>query len=196
MGVNFFLQPRMNCDGNGHCLEQVDENEYKIDENCPFKCRPVPCPNVILCGNLNPQCQLNCHGGRCVNCDILFGDNLTFVDAVDCPVCFETKQGMEYPVCKHHICVDCFRRLSYGPPKPADPPFPFPELEDAYDDDPYWIDTQPDEVRVVVKAWNVVCNDLDNAHQAACASEKHLHRCPICRHEHVPPWRSVQPPRA
>jgi len=52
---------------------------------------------------------------------------------MECFVCLELKECTTYPRCVHIICIDCFTRCFCGKPEP---PFPYPELENEYFDDP------------------------------------------------------------
>lgn len=179
------------CSGRGDCLRQLGEHSYVPMFDCPFKCKPVPCPNSLLCGAIGPQCMYIY--GRCTNCDIAFGyPNLTFVDSAECPVCLETKQAVRFPSCGHPVCVQCFRRMWYGPPRVGEPPFPYPELEDAYDDgDDEWLDQQSDEIRKGIEDWNNAWNAWDDAWDDARRAEPFLRKCPVCRHEHTPIWKKA-----
>lgn len=107
------------CDGNGFCLRQTDNdlNEYEKAYECKYNCVPIQCPNYKLCGKLVPQCILNCHDGRCMICNIVFGNpNLSIreADNEECPVCLkETKEMVKAQGCRHEFCIDCFRKIYY-----------------------------------------------------------------------------------
>ena len=53
------------CDGRGNCLEQQENGYSELcrypDVNCGFACKPVACPNAIICGETRlPQWLLDC----------------------------------------------------------------------------------------------------------------------------------------
>ena len=51
------------CKGDGSCLEQCGHEDL-FRSDC---CQPVPCS---YCGMPMPQWVLDCHRGRCINCDV------------------------------------------------------------------------------------------------------------------------------
>lgn len=113
------------CPGDGWCLKpnygDDDDNDitYMADEICVHRCKPVYCPNHVICeDSLCPAYILSCHGGRCMNCNIVFGKNLKIVELSDneeCFICFdESKTAVEMPAgCGHRVCVHCFRKIFF-----------------------------------------------------------------------------------
>jgi len=108
------------CNGDGECLLQSEEmDQYERDPayTCELKCLPIKCPNYELCGVRNPLRELYCHGGRCINCDINYGDNFSFVSVTDqeCPVCLENVQKMvQLLKCNHRLCVPCTKTIYFS----------------------------------------------------------------------------------
>jgi hypothetical protein len=110
------------CSGGGSCLIQTDTDEYikDIDIECEYDCKPIKCPNFIICGMVLPLRYLQCHDGLCINCDIMFGTwqggcgELKIKSDVECCICLETNIGVSYPKCDHYVCVKCFKRCFYG----------------------------------------------------------------------------------
>ena len=129
------------CTGRGECLTQrkpAGRGAYSAlhrhrDVACEFGCRPVSCPNSEICGETDlPQWLLDCRGGLCLHCDMLFGNwqsqhrtvvpqrrsltngRLVFTDRMEalCPICLEEEcvRGVRMPMCPNHfVCVECFR---------------------------------------------------------------------------------------
>lgn len=54
----------------GSCLLQsgTSENGYERDPKSTCDCKPVRCPNYIVCRAVDPQLILDIHRGTCVNC--------------------------------------------------------------------------------------------------------------------------------
>jgi hypothetical protein len=103
---------------------------------------------------------------------------LDFVDEIECPVCFENKEGVSHPNCDHFICIDCFKRCYYGD-ETGEPEFPYPELEDEYYDDrqnPKW-ETEYPLIRIYEEEWD----NWENAKHEKYSRERNLRMCPLCR---------------
>lgn len=117
------------CQGNGECLEQLDENKYKKfkDYECGHACEPLQCPNYIVCDNIAPQFILDCHGGVCPGCNISIGSLVTKKDK-ECSVCLKKTLGILRECKKHYFCLDCFKRGWYGH---LDNPPEFPYSEEV-----------------------------------------------------------------
>lgn len=124
------------CDWGSH-WEQVDcddsfsfpygsnDEEYEqVSEECTdSKClgKMEKCPNWMMCHRSHPKGLLGCWGGRCLNCDITFGQNLVFKESCDeCPICLEpiVGYGMVFPKCPrgHLFCIDCVCFTIFGTP--------------------------------------------------------------------------------
>jgi hypothetical protein len=174
------------CSGSGVCLSQncdpsIPSAYVKYsDTTCEHNCEPVKCPNFAVCREICPKWVLSCHGGRCLHCNMFFGKNLTFKDdPEECPVCMEVAPCVVQPNCSHSTCIACFRRCRFdGPPREAQPPFPYPDREDEYDD----LDC-PDELYndPLVIAWNDELNRQDDERSLRYEAEKSLRACPLCR---------------
>lgn len=113
--------PKINiCDGSGMCLMQTGENTYTKmkDFQCDHNCKPIQCPNHIICNAVVTQCYLDCCSGLCANCDISFGTwnggkgILNTKQNIECCVCLEENMlGISGPRCKHYLCIDCFKKI-------------------------------------------------------------------------------------
>lgn len=192
------------CTGIGLCLSQDDETGFYStlpNANCKFLCKALPCPNVQLCNTYFPDWLMDCSDGRCLTCDIYFGQNLiirpmTAGDDV-CPVCLESDVDLVVvePACGKHIrCVPCFRMCWFGPmpPDPSDPrpPFPYPDRWEEYQraedgpDGPVGFAGDP-----VFEAWN----DEDCEWEDRQQPDRSLQKCPLCTKMHVPGWVTWKP---
>lgn len=115
MSASAATRPRK-CDGA--CLEQSFRDPFRsyvrIHE-CKDSCQLVPCPNYTVCQTKLPQILLDCHWGRCLQCNILLGKDLSVRNdekGVECDICYETKTvHIKGPWCSHWQCLECFRRV-------------------------------------------------------------------------------------
>ena len=41
-------------------------------------------------------------------------ESLKFIDTIECPVCYETTEGVIQVNCEHSICIECFKKCYYG----------------------------------------------------------------------------------
>lgn len=178
------------CSGFGECLQQSDvPGGYTklADMTCEHNCEPLKCPNFAVCGDRSPLWVHQCHGGRCLHCNMNFRKNLTFKETPEeCPVCMEVSECVVLPSCTHTMCIPCFQRCYVnGPPKTDEPPFPYPEREDEYYDEMDSLTTNPVYRDLyydpLVEKWN---EDIERWHDrwdAKYADEENLRKCPICR---------------
>ena len=113
------------CCGRGECLRQEsgesdhEENEidhgHVLDMTCPYKCKPLACPNVALCGEYGPLWYFDCHRGTCVNCAVCGPQkNVQLLSYEwECPVCMETcEHAVILDRCDHMVCVRCWRHMN------------------------------------------------------------------------------------
>lgn len=110
------------CSGDGSCLDPNVNNKRLF--TCSHNCRHIKCPNYLLCGVIAPQWVYNCHNGRCGNCNISFGKDLTFKQSQEeCGICLENKSSfVQLPACNHFICVECFRECYWPKNNDGEPP--------------------------------------------------------------------------
>jgi hypothetical protein len=55
---------------------------------------------------------------------------------LECHICLEIKECISQPRCNHSLCISCFKRCYYGDENiEGKPIFPYPDIEDEYDDD-------------------------------------------------------------
>ena len=83
---------------------------------CPHngKCVLKECPNFKMCGAKIPHDVLNCFNGRCFECDLQFGCNLSIRETSDeeYAICLNDKQTfIKFPHCIHETCVNCFKTI-------------------------------------------------------------------------------------
>lgn len=104
------MSPHQTCRGHGTCLNTIGFSP------CPFSCRPVKCPNFLLCGQVEPLYLLEENEGICSFCNSFFNQSLEFysIEEMDeCPICMDEEKTilMKMPRCNHHICCSCFRTI-------------------------------------------------------------------------------------
>ncbi len=59
------------CKGRGECLQQTNhENVYIQNIKYQCNCKPQKCPTEY-CGSIEPQWVFDCHGGMCIQCNML-----------------------------------------------------------------------------------------------------------------------------
>jgi hypothetical protein len=105
----------------------------------------IKCKNYILCEIVLPKWWFECKGCYlCINCHIMYGTwgtqvgkgILEITNNLECPVCLEIKECILHPICNHSVCIDCFKQCYYGDKMHDEEPiFPYPNIQDEYDDD-------------------------------------------------------------
>jgi hypothetical protein len=177
------MEPRI-CDGYGDCLCQCEDGNYRADNKhsfvtCTHRCTPKKCPNFLVCENIVPEWLLLCKGGHCLKCDMAFGKVLTFsTEDEECPVCLETKPTVKLLNCDHTMCFSCFKRCWDGPPEPPQPPFPYPEFEDEFEED---VMNHPLNFDPRVIKWYRDMDAWEQRRSAAYEMERSNRQCPLCR---------------
>lgn len=175
------------CEGNGECLEQQNDGTYSEnsrfnDTTCTHNCKPISCPNALVCGNDRlPSWVVTIKGsGACIHCHYRFHKKLDFVETTECPICFETTTCVVQPNCSHPTCISCFKRSQYGDQTPC-PPFPYSEsVQDEWnevdDNDPVFHTKYP-----LARKWLEDCDKHEYIESVKWNNEKSLRVCPICR---------------
>ena len=41
------------------------DSDFEGNEECKFKCKPMKCPNYVVCGKKAPEWLYDCHAGKC-----------------------------------------------------------------------------------------------------------------------------------
>jgi hypothetical protein len=138
----------------------------------------IKCKNHKLCKSILPKWWWNsneCY--LCTNCEMVFGE-LTFKE-MECPICFDFKNGLSPLKCDHFICIDCFQRCYYGDEdKDNEPHFPYPELEEEYFNHPdldKW--NHYPFIRIFHEEWIM----WDEKRIEKYDNEESLRKCPLCR---------------
>ena len=143
--------------------------------------KSIRCRNFRLCQTYLPEWWSQYKSQEiCTSCDIFFGTwgtqtgkgVLEFVESVNCPICFETAEGVSYPNCSHFICIDCFKRSWYGKQPPA---FPIPELYTKYTQNSTCVSWN--SYPKIVK-WKETIRELN---ESKYEEQTYLRKCPICR---------------
>ena len=109
------------------------------------------------------------HTGKCV---------LVSKYSIECPICLEIKLGISYPNRDHLICIDCFKLCYYGDYY-YESQFPYPELEDEYDDNPdnpKWELNYP-----LITEYNEKWDEWDYNRETKYEEQKYLYKFGICR---------------
>ena len=142
----------------------------------------IDCANHEVCGGYqDPRCGKVC----CYNCLIMFDHSrngkgeLNIRDNIECPICLDTKRGITYPRCDHYVCIECFKYCMYGPERIGEPEFPYPDIEDEYDEDPEnpkWKDEYP-----LIEKYNMDWDEWDDKYEEDYANNENLRNCPLCR---------------
>ena len=170
------------CTGSGQCLTQSSVNSYSTSPQytCEHNCLPFPCPNTLIFGSQHPKWFHDLKSGFCTYCHMTFRRALTVLESEYCPICLDTKVSVVMPTCSHSICVDCFKRITYGMEVPK-PPFPYSreietEWEEGGSESPEWCSRYP-----LIEIWESECAQCDEETSEAFEREDNLRRCPLCR---------------
>lgn len=147
----------------------------------------IKCKNFELCRGKIWE-GIDCY--LCLNCDIMYGTwksihgpkktgkgYLNFKDDIECPICFETKRGVDQANCEHYLCIQCFRNIYYKD-FIEEPEYPYPDLnEEDYDDEknPGWRNEYP-----LLKKFYEELDKYDEEMEKANEHEN-LNICPLCR---------------
>lgn len=171
------------CSGRGECWES-NGDDYKFpDVICEHNCQRKDCANARVCGTVNvPEWVADLMHGCCTKCNYstpgqAFRKVLEFSED-ECPTCFETKTCVTLPNCTHKQCVDCFKRCRYGSTPLPQPEFPYPELEDEYEDDPFAPKWKND---TLVQKYLQDLDKWDMEESKKYQEEESLRVCPLCR---------------
>jgi len=167
----------------------LEYEENNIAYDCQYREEDgggIKCKNFIICETVLPKWWFDCKAHYlCTNCDIMFGNKrgkgmLKVKDVFECPLCLEVKQCVSQPRCDHYVCVDCFKRCYYGDEnREGEPKFPYPDIEDEYDDDqdnPKWETEYPS-----IEIYNEQHSIWDDEKMKKYENEEYLRMCPICR---------------
>lgn len=170
----------MSCSGRGCCFEQTGSGPSGYDDNhryldCDKGCTLQKCPNFEYCGEILPQWVIDCHHGRCFNCNLTFNKDLTFIDNIECPICLDVKRGVQRVNCLHYSCIECFKesfRNSFFPP----PEHPYSDDEEHPDDDP------------LIIQYNNRYDEWEHREEIEYEKRNGLRSCPICRRSEIKNW--------
>jgi hypothetical protein len=139
----------------------------------------IPCPNYEVCESLMDPRMRTC--GNCSFRRIVLKKNdlLSFKDDIECPVCLDTKRGLQGLNCNHYVCIDCFKECHKcgDDDQSAQPPFPYDSnIEEDYDENPEKYDGDP-----IIKVWedcmSVYCKEKEDEYE----TRSNLRLCPLCR---------------
>ena len=173
----------MQQDCRGECLVQSGPGKNDYYRRLPHTCTPIPCPNYRVCGAIEPQRYLDCHGGRCQPCNMFFGENLHFTTAkVNCQGCNQIDNLVLVRGCPHLLCPRCFYRCF---------------LDHRYDQ---VLASSVIRTKEEHDAWSKNGNqESDNAVELTEEEELHVPKwfgkCPICNHHEPAIWDDPRPLR-
>lgn len=127
----------------------------------------VKCPNFIICNTRIPMGRSICH-----TCEHMFGILKIMNSIAKCSICLRKRKGVSQPTCCHIICIECFKQCYFVEGNPL---FPYPEMKDEYDNDPYNIkwDEYPNITR-----WNKDCVQLEDIRDNKIYFNTQV--CPFC----------------
>lgn len=147
----------------------------------------LKCDNFEICQAILPDDWFECQGNYlCCNCHMLFGTwgdktgkgTLEFYDNLECPICLENTRCVSQPKCNHYVCINYFKRCYYGKEYPS---FPYPELEEEYDNDVennnYANNSKWDAHRQKINEYNELYDEIEDYNQF----ENIINKCPLCR---------------
>lgn len=147
----------------------------------------IKCKNYELCCRILPDWWYDCKGCYlCIGCDVMFGPwcggkgILNIVDNHECPICLDNNiRSISFPKCNHMVCIDCFKKCwGFEVTMPPEPIFPYPELEEDYDEDPS--NTKWDEYPAILN-FKYRSDLWANQRDRQIDETEHLRRCPLCR---------------
>ena len=137
----------------------------------------IKCFNYKYCSAVLPPWWWECRENYlCTPCDMMHGP-IEEKNDTECPICLNTT-GCVVLRCQHPLCETCFKRCHF-PKQPPQPPFPYPEIEEDYDNDmenPKWYRDYP-----LIKNWQKEMDNWFDTQEEKYESEKYLRCCPLCR---------------
>tara|TARA_X000000368_G_C22680692_1_gene558117 strand:- start:69 stop:584 length:516 start_codon:yes stop_codon:yes gene_type:complete len=161
---------------------EYENNNIGFDRQYPIKDGGgIKCKNYELCESVLPKWWFECQGNYlCIDCDMRVHKVLNRSNNEECVICLEVKRCTDQPNCEHKICIQCFKRCYYGDDDTEnEPEFPYPDIEDEYEDDvenQKWENDYP-----LIKIWNAEWNKWNDEREMKYDQEEYLRKCPICR---------------
>ena len=187
----------MICNGNGNCLIQtncLNDDKKNTDTICNYNCEPIKCYNYNICNTIAQKWYFGCHSGVCGDCNMLsyslFNSNeysnnnkLLFKNNIECPICYETINGVKMLKCNHYTCYNCFKEIYHGyNEEPQKPLFPYnDEILEEYNNDenenPKWKIDFP-----LIEKWENECEKIEDKFSIKAEKQrKLLSKCPLCK---------------
>lgn len=167
------------CSGDGSCLEQTSNNRYKPLFKCSFECKPIKCPNYVLCLDILPQVILDCNEGTCMNCAVA-GVSIEEKPS-ECRICHTiTNCISSSDSCEHLMCPDCYRFSMWNCKHYFNAEFPYPQhIENEYDEDE---DNEKWDKNPIIKVWKNQLQDVCDAANFIVESViEEASECQICK---------------
>lgn len=130
------------------------------------------CDNFKVCGSTLPIWWFDYKLKHiCTLCDIRFNSpskSLRFKENIECPICYETCEGVSYPSCEHYVCLTCFKRAWFPPSSQ--------HTRYKYADEVDWMRRPLLENQM---EYTILIDDFDFNEENTY--EGYLKKCPICR---------------
>jgi hypothetical protein len=103
---------------------------------------------------------------------------LSFIDSIECCICFKIDEGVSFPHCEHYTCIACHNRCWFGP-EPVKVEFPYPEEIRKL----YLSDSQNSIWQKDAKIQEYIKQDTkaEYVRMDQWEKETNLRKCPICR---------------
>tara|TARA_B110001454_G_scaffold143365_1_gene133122 strand:- start:360 stop:995 length:636 start_codon:yes stop_codon:yes gene_type:complete len=172
--------------------DDYEENNTIYTDKIPWPYGEIKCKNHEICDKLLPIWWKSCKGQwLCTNCDVMFGTwgnrtgkgSLNFYDNLECPICLEIKRSITHANCEHTLCIKCFKRCYYGEDIwDTQPQFPYPDIEDEYDDDDdHSINIKWEPYRPLINEYHERSRKWDDDRLQKLREEENLRCCPLCR---------------
>ena len=112
---------------NCKCFEGEEDDDDELDDRictcehkdhygfCPNECikncKLQECNNFKYCNQKSPLYLHKYNYNMCIDCVVKMGPHKIMEKFQECPVCFNNKQMIELK-CKHHICNDCWYKIT------------------------------------------------------------------------------------
>ena len=94
----------------------IKNNTFK----CIHNCQPVKCPNYLICEHESSEIyKLFDDNDLCTDCVIRFRNwtdingLLKITDNVKCSMCSQITKNVSLELCKHTLCIQCFKNFYY-----------------------------------------------------------------------------------
>tara|TARA_Y100000389_G_C17471304_1_gene531417 strand:+ start:14386 stop:14763 length:378 start_codon:yes stop_codon:yes gene_type:complete len=109
-------------------------------------------------------------------------NKFSFKDNIDCPICYETTNGVKMLKCEHYTCYNCFNEIYHGYNKEPDNPS-FPYNDDIYEE--WYNDTENEKWKLeypLIEKWDEKCDKIQDDFDIKSQKQRQLlSKCPLCK---------------